>query len=577
MAEKSGFYNALVVEGNYDRKYNANDYCDNLAVIISNGVLRSEDDDLKVTSAGLVISVGVGRAWIKGHWYHNDAPYSFTAITAPTSGARWDRVMLRHDNTTGTRATRLVYVQGTAAATPTKPEPTRTANVYDLVLADVHVDANATSVEVTDQRANNAVCGWIYSTAGDNSFFESLDNTFEEWFSERRSDLASVTLFKRYNWRQVMSAAGSTVIFNIPQYDADTCFIEVFVNGILETPTTDYTLSNTTLTFSGTLTAGTEVEVKCYKSIDGDGIMTVSDEITELQNAYNTLAGINKYTYYCTGLNDNIALSQIAAAIYAGSYTVGSLSQAAENFLSALGGNTYLASMPSDAQITIDVAGRLGATTPYAGSGTAASRYRWFSLGEQETSAKTIIFDFAKCEKINIQCAANTSNIIFYGSDLEIRNAYVNAFSDAAGCNISMMVGNSAFGTVNVENSHLIVRTTGAAIIAHIGTFLNCILHVKSLNENAYCIDGKENGICRLIGGTLYAYTGKAGKIGSCFNFEAVPSGVIMAYNISAPIIAQTGYSQTYLCRALGAKTYINGVISILQSTGNNKTITGQI
>lgn len=35
MAEKSGFFNALNVDGAYDRTYNANDYCDNLAVVIS--------------------------------------------------------------------------------------------------------------------------------------------------------------------------------------------------------------------------------------------------------------------------------------------------------------------------------------------------------------------------------------------------------------------------------------------------------------------------------------------------------------------------------------------------------------
>lgn len=577
MAEKSGFFNALLVEGEYDRKYNANDYCENLATIISNGVLRSENDDLKVTSSGLVVSVAVGRGWINGHWYKNDAPYSFQAITAPTSGKRWDRVMLRYDDSTSGRKIGLTYVQGTAAANPTKPSPTRTNSVYDLVLADIYVDTNATTLQVTDQRANAELCGWVYSVSGDGSFFESLDNSFNEWFTGAKDNLASVTLFKRYNWRTVLGTAGSVVAFSIPQYDADTCFIEVYVNGILSTAGTDYTLSGSVLTFSGTLTAGTEVEVKCYKSIDGTGITTVSDEITALQNAYNTLAGINKFTYYCTGANDNIALSQIAAAIYAGSYVVGSLSQAAETFLQQLGGNSYLAAMAEDAQITIDVAGRLGATTPYSGSGTTASRYKWFALGEQEESQKTVIFNFAKCEKINIVCAANTSNIIFYGTDLEIRNAFVSASSDGANCNIAMCVGNGTYGTVNIESSHLIVRTTGSAVIAELGTFSNCILHVKSLNDNAYCINGKEYGNCRLIGGTYYAYAGaNNNKIGSVFNYEAVAGGVIMAFNINAPTVAQSGYKQSYLCRTLGGRIYINGAYSALQSTGTNKVITGQ-
>lgn len=69
-------FNALLTNGEYDRKYNANDYCENLAVIINNGVLRSPNDDLKVTADGMVVTVGVGRAWIDGHYYFNDTSYS---------------------------------------------------------------------------------------------------------------------------------------------------------------------------------------------------------------------------------------------------------------------------------------------------------------------------------------------------------------------------------------------------------------------------------------------------------------------------------------------------------------------
>ena len=86
--QKSGFFNALNNNGVYDRKYNANDYSDNLAVIISNGVLRSENDDLRVTASGMVVTVGVGRAWINGHYYYNDAPHSFAAAVAPAGGTR---------------------------------------------------------------------------------------------------------------------------------------------------------------------------------------------------------------------------------------------------------------------------------------------------------------------------------------------------------------------------------------------------------------------------------------------------------------------------------------------------------
>ncbi len=317
MAEKSGFFNALLSGGDYDRTYNANDYSDNLAVVISNGVLRSTGDDLQVTASGLSVSVAPGRAWIDGHYYLNDSPLTFAAITPPVGGKRYDRVMLRLNLDITERRTSLIYVEGVASNSPVKPAPTRNDTIYDLVLADIYVDTNATSLVVTDTRSDASLCGWVYSTSGDNSFFTSLDNSFMQWFTEKKDTLSSVTLFKRYQWSSVLTAQTSTVQFNIPQYDVDTCFVEVYVNGILDSR---HSISDDVITFEGSLVAGTKIIVNCYKSIDGTGIMTVADEITELQNAVATLSGVSKYTYKCTGSNDNISLSQIAQAILNKSY-----------------------------------------------------------------------------------------------------------------------------------------------------------------------------------------------------------------------------------------------------------------
>lgn len=577
MSERSGFFNALRTESGYDRTYNANDYSDNLAVVISNGVLRSTDDDLRVTAAGMVATVAAGRGWIKGHWYINDSPKTFDAVSAPISGNRWDRVMLRFDNSLAQRNVYLIYVEGTAASTPEKPAPTRTGDIYDIVLADIYVAANATSVEVTDTRGDNTLCGWVYSTSGDNSFFTSLDNSFLTWFNEKKNTLASVTLFKRYTQNITLTSTSGTVVFDIPQYDADTCFLEVYVNGILDNR---HTVSGNTITFTGTLVSGTVVTVNAYKSIDGTGIMTVADEITELQQQFATLDGISKFTYKCSGLNDNIALSQIAQAIIAGSYTVGTLSAAAEAFLSAIGGNTYLASLASDEQVTISVTGKLGATTPYAGDGTADNRYKWFYLGGTAVTNKRIIFDFEKCRKVDITCAANTNNIIFFGNDLHIINADVYAHSSAAACHITMALGASAWGMMDFINCYFKVITTGKAMIAEHGDFTDCYLGVKSSGDNAFCINACTEGLVRLNGGTYFAYIGSSSKIAAVINVEASEtSAVVMGTNMNCPTVAQTGYYQQFLARTNNGKTQIFNVVSTMDCTGNAtyRSINGQI
>lgn len=580
MAQHSGFFNALMSNGVYDRTYNANDYCDNLAVVISSGVLRSAADDLKVTSSGMACTVAAGRAFIKGHYYYNDSPLTFAAVTAPIGGQRYDRIFLRLNTDVAARSISLVYVQGTASNSPVKPSPTRSGNIYDLCLADIFVGTNATSVVVTDTRANSDICGWVYSTSGDDSFFTSLDNSFDEWFDSAKNTLSSVTLFKRYNWTTTLQSAAQTVTFNIPQWDAETCFLEVYVNGILENQGTDYTLANSNITFGGTLVAGTEITVKVYKSIDGTGIESVSDEITQLQNQVAAIEGDTAYTYVCTNSNDNISLSQIAQAIYNGSYTETEVTAQAAAFLSGIGGNTYLASLPSDAQITVSVIGALGASTPFAGSGTSTDRYKWFSLGIDAASEKRVIFDFANCSEIVILASASTDNIVFYGTDMTIKNVNILARCNASACAIEMVAGRYNYGQITVEDSRLRIDTTGKAVIGENGTFFNCYTYASSADTHALNFCPTTESLVRVIGGTHYAYTASAAadNISAIFyTYSTETNAVIIAQGINCPTIAKTNFYQKYLSVAYAGKTYINGATSTLTNTGTFNEISGLI
>lgn len=575
MAQKSGFFNARLNAGVYDRTYNADDYCDNLAVVISNGVLRSTENDLKVTASGLNLTVNSGRAWIEGHYYKNDSSYALPAVVAPTGGSRIDRVILRLNKNIAVRSISLQYLTGTAATSPVAPALTRDDNIYDLCLAEITVNANASSVAVNDTRSDTDLCGWVYSVSGDNSFFTTLDDEFDTWFEEKKNTLASVTLFKQYRWETTLSSATNTVQFNIPQYDADTCFFDVYLNGILAD---DYTSSNNVITFGTTLTAGTEVTVLAYKSIDGTGIMDVADEITELQNQYATLSGVSKFTYNCTGVDDNISLSQIAQAIYEGTYTAADLTAAADAFLTALGGITYLQSLEADAQITIEVVGSLGCTTPAYGSGTSQSRYRYFNFSQVSHSDMRIMFDFSKTDTIYITPADSTNCIIFYGTDLFIRNANVFVINTGTLCNIQVVSG-SNIGIINVEGCKFVVKTTGNAFVGANGTYINCEAKIMSSAGNAYCFAATSNYLVRVIGGRYLCYvTNTSTYNAAVFNTVSGQSNAVtFAQNINCPTISETGYYQEYLSNGLSGKTIIDMVVSTMNSAGTYNTITNQV
>lgn len=542
--QKSGFFNALLTNGAYDRKYNANDYCDNLAVVISNGVLRSGENDLKVTASGMVVTVGVGRAWINGHYYLNDTPHSFAAISAPIGGTRIDRVFLRLDKSSAVRSVSLVYQQGTAANTPVAPEPVREGDIYDIVLANIHVGTNATSVTVEDTRGDADICGWVYSTSGDNSFFTSLDAAFGEWFEEKKDTLSSVTLFKRYNWRKVLTSASNTVIFDIPQYDAETCFIEVFLNGILKTETADYSITGSVLTFSGTLIVGTEVEIKCYKSIDGTGLISAADEITELQNNVAALYTTGEYEYICNGVDDNVKLSEIAQA--------------------------WLNGGADNAVKKINIYGTFGASTPYAGDGSEAAGYQWLALGQKERTSRKIIFDFSSAGDMKFNCTANTKNIIFYGADVNIIGAHVQATGGGTNTNIIMFSGR--VGEIRAEQCSFSIATTGTATVAESGTFINCKTWIYSTNNNAATFAPVTNSRPVVVfGGMHYAYKGSStGNFSSVFYTAAsATNAVIMAYGVNLPTVALSGYFQTNASRINAGKCFISGITTTLAITEN--------
>lgn len=519
MAERSGFFNALNNNGEYDRKYNANDYSDNLAVVIGNGVLRSIADDLRVNASGMACTVAAGRAWINGHYYYNDAPKTFAAVSAPAGGSRWDRIVLRLDASLPVRSITAQYVQGVAGNNPVKPEPVRSGSVYELVLADIFVGTNATSVTVTDTRADATLCGWVYSTAGDNSFFKSLDNSFTEWFGKTKDTLASVTLFKRYKWVITLEAAARVVAFNIPQFNEETSFVEVYVNGMLVDEDTDFKRGGRVLSFANTLDAGTEIVVYAYKSIDGTGIMSVADEITQLQNAVAALNTSDGYDYICNGIDDNVKLSQIAQAWLEG-------------------GDDYSSK-------TIRVYGTFGAQAPVGGDGSMWSPYQWIKVAGDNYANRKIIFDFSCCSQLSFPVIAGKPNYIFYGIDAHIIGADVNVYEKTTGT--SIIVFSTVGGAVYAENCRFWITGDNTCKVSCTGTFTNCRASVANSTGESYCFTPLSNSLLRVNGGTFMAYSGSASSVSAVVGHQNGNTNAASILNgVNAPTWERGGYYQTH-------------------------------
>lgn len=145
--------------------YDADDASGYLSTRLSG--VYSADEDFAVTANGdLTVTVSAGQAWVRPARFRGrsiilEQPEKVTLTAADTVRSRIDRLVLRYD--AAAKKTSLTVLTGTPdSASPTAPEITRTALVYDLCLADIRRPAGSTVVtaaDITDTRADEDVCG----------------------------------------------------------------------------------------------------------------------------------------------------------------------------------------------------------------------------------------------------------------------------------------------------------------------------------------------------------------------------------------------------------------------------------
>ena len=187
-----------------DRTYDADDFAEWLHKFFTTGVFNG---DLFVEEdSGMNIKVGTGYANIEGKVRFFSTPTSFTVPAANSTYPRIDTVVCECDYTN--RLISLKYIQGSySGSTPSATPPVRTGGVYQLVLAQINVQAGATEItqsKITDTRTDSDLCGIVTGTVEEISFDEIIAqwetyvneftteqlNEFEEWFDHMKDQLS---------------------------------------------------------------------------------------------------------------------------------------------------------------------------------------------------------------------------------------------------------------------------------------------------------------------------------------------------------------------------------------------------
>ena len=298
MALRYGFFNSR----NGDRLYNADDISGFFYNLISNGVLATPSTNLQVQAgSGMTVSVSPGYGMIQAKYIDLTTAQSVQLTEADIALDRIDRIVLRLD-----RQNRQIVIAaktGTPAANPAAPALTRTADVYELSLARIavaHGTAAITQAEITDERSNTSVCGYITGMIDQidtTELFAQFTAAFEHWYDGVKDEVLRNTLVRRYT-SSTASTALRTSIFpiEIPEFNASLDTLNVYVNGFRLQPVTDYTLEyDSSVGDYVALTkaldvVGTPVDFEVLKSIDGSQAESVVQEVYSIQQRLNGLS-----------------------------------------------------------------------------------------------------------------------------------------------------------------------------------------------------------------------------------------------------------------------------------------------
>lgn len=197
MALTYGFFDAELVQGQYDRVYAAAEFAQYFSLLIKNGVFPDPSTNLQVKAssptANMNVNIEAGYGWINGYWAKNDSPYTLTIQPAHGSLNRIDAVVLRW--VSSTRSMEFDVLTGTPNASPQIPNLTRTVEIYELMLASITVANGATSIaqaSITDKRPDSSVCGWVTSLIENidtTDLFAQFEDAFETWFDNIKGQL----------------------------------------------------------------------------------------------------------------------------------------------------------------------------------------------------------------------------------------------------------------------------------------------------------------------------------------------------------------------------------------------------
>ncbi len=177
--------------------------------LFSDGVLPNPSTNLQVIADGEKIKIKAGFALCDGCQKLQEEDLSLSLPAADGTNSRIDTVVLRLNNNEDVRECEFHVISGIAAASPVRPQLTRTESIWEIGLADIRRKANSTEVttaNIADTRYETSRCGIISSISrfdtttlyqqvqDDLERFRNVSQVeFDQWFDTVKNILSGDT------------------------------------------------------------------------------------------------------------------------------------------------------------------------------------------------------------------------------------------------------------------------------------------------------------------------------------------------------------------------------------------------
>jgi len=203
MSVTYGFYNSK----NRDRRYDAIQMSSIFDGIIRDGVLQHYGTAMMVKeSEGMMVNVGIGRAWFNHTWTLNDALLPLTLPVSEVILNRIDAIVLEVDARESVRANSIKIIKGTPASSPKNPTLIKTNDRWQYPLAYIRVNAGVTAIRQANitNCVGTSACPFVTAPLEKMSIDALVAQWGDQWkafYGAQTADMEATNSFWKNQWR----------------------------------------------------------------------------------------------------------------------------------------------------------------------------------------------------------------------------------------------------------------------------------------------------------------------------------------------------------------------------------------